>query len=138
MSLTEPNIIEKLKPYKLTIIGIGLLALLGIIAGIIGWADGWWFKRGVAKDKQEIVDTAKELANVNAQIGNLLIKQGELKGKIERDTEQLQENIFGLDEAKKETNQAIANLNRALNSNSNVNRSAEDLEEVLRRLDGQN
>lgn len=138
MSLEDPNKLEKFIawPYwKVTLAGIGVLVLIGAIAGAIAWFDDWRFERSTKKKKQEIANTAREIANTNAQIGNLLIKQGELRGKLERDTEDLQRNIYGLEDAKVATNQALGNLDRALNTNSNVNRSVADLDDVLRRLD---
>lgn len=138
MSLENPNIIEKIRawPYlRIALTIAGLIVLIGLVLFVIDRCDAYRTKKGTDATTKEIVNIAVERANVNAQIGNLKLKEAELGGKLEGLQEQLTDEVFGLEEVKKETNAAIANYNKALNTNSNVNRSIEDLENVLRRLE---
>lgn len=116
---------------------IGVLAAVLVFAAIL-WAldafDSWSFNRSHTKAKEQVANTAKEIANIQTEITNLETKKAEKTGELKRDMEQLQDDIFGREELKAEANQAIANFQRAVNSNSNVDRSAEDLKKVLERL----
>ncbi len=136
MSLTEPNIIDKIRPHwKLIGIALGLLFVLGLVLWLFATYDSWSFNRGQRKTKDKIVNTAQEIANIQTQIGELEKAKAEKHGELQRDMEQLQRDIYGREEAKQTTNAALANFNRAVASNSNVNRTAEDLERILRELD---
>jgi hypothetical protein len=43
--------------------------------------------------------------------------------------------LFGHEDAKKETNQALGNFQKAVNANANIDRTLEDLNKALERLD---
>jgi hypothetical protein len=137
MSLESPNFIERLGdwPYwKITAIGVGLLVLIGFVAFAVDRCGTWSDNRSDRKTKEQIANTAKEIANISNTISNLELQKAEKQGELRRDMEQLQTDLKDREDAKAETNAALANFQKAVSSNSNVNRTAEDLEEVLRRL----
>lgn len=120
---------------KLIAIALGLVLLVGVIFWISDSYGTWSFGRGQNKAKEQIANTAKEIANIQTEIANLENRKSEKQGELKRDTEALSNSLFGLEEAKKETNAAIANFQKAVNNNSNVNRSLEDLDKVLEKLE---
>lgn len=138
MSLESPTLFERVTAwphFKLVVLIAGLIAVIGFGLFVVDRCDSYSAKRKDQAAKDKIANTAKEIANISNVISNLEVQKAEKRGELNRDMEQLQDNLFGLEEKKAETNAALANFQRAVNSNSNVNRSAEDLEEVLRRLD---
>lgn len=138
MSLLEPNWYDKLKawPYfKLAALVAGLIAVIGFGLFVVDRCDSYSANRKDKAAKDKIANTAKEIANISNVISNLEVQKAEKAGELNRDMEQLQKDIFGRDEAKAETNAALANFQKAVNANSNVNRSAEDLERILRELE---
>ena len=136
MSLIEPNIIDTLKRYK-TYLVIGGLAVLLVGAALFLYScgDDYLFKSKVQKDKEAIANTAQEIANVSKEIANLQLQKEGLKANLNTATEQLHKDVFGHEEAKKESNQALANLQKAIETNSNVDRTVEDLNRALERLE---
>lgn len=135
MSLVEPTIWEKVKPYKRWIIygGLGLL-LIGVGLFLYQCGDEYLFKSKVQKQKDEIADTVQEIKDKSNQISELEKEKAALAANVNTATQELQKDLFGLDEAKKETNQALANLAKAVNANSNVDRTLEDLNKALEKL----
>jgi chromosome segregation ATPase len=136
MSLENPTILERAIQHKKFLVygGLGLL-LVGIALFLYQCGDDYVFKSKVQKQKDEISNTAQEIANVSNQIANLEIKKEGLQVNVNTATEQLQKDLFGLDAAKKETNQALANFQNAVNKNANIDRTLEDLNRVLQELD---
>lgn len=114
----------------------GLLLLAAILFGL-DRCGTWKANRGIEKDKAKIANTVSEISNVKGQINELELKRAELQGELNRDVETLANNVFGQEAAKVETNQALANFNAALKANSNVNATAQQIEEALKRLEGQ-
>ncbi len=111
----------------------GLLLLLLVLFGV-QQCGNWRTDRGLAKDKAKIANTVAEISNVDAQIGELQEKKAELQGELNRDVEDMQNKVFGLDETKKEVNAAKANFNAAIANNSNVDATKEDFLKVLEKL----
>src|SRR5688572_20370941 len=76
MSLTDPNIIERLRPYKTLLVygGLGLL-LIGLALFFYSCGSDYFFKRDIEKKKDEIANTAKEIANISNQIANLEVQK---------------------------------------------------------------
>lgn len=139
MSLTDPTIIDRLKawPYwKVTAVGVGLLILIGFVAFTVDRCGKSRDQKDTDEKKAAINANVAEIGNITNQITNLEVRREGLKEGVNRDMQDLQKDIYGREEAKREANQALANFQRAIDSNSNVNRSAEDLERVLRNLDG--
>jgi chromosome segregation ATPase len=136
VSLIEPNIIDTLKRYKTVLVvgGLGLL-LVGVALFLYDCGEGAWFRSKVEKQKEEIANTAKEIANVSNQITELERKKEGLRVNVNTATEELQRDIFGREEAKEEANKAIANFERSVNANANIDRSIEDMERVLEKLE---
>ena len=117
---------------------LGYLALVLIVFGVFLYATdrvgNWWNERGIDKDKAKIANTIGNIANINAQISNLEIQKAEQQGELKKDTETLTNSVYGREEAKKEVNAALANFNRALNTNTGVDATAEQIQEALDKL----
>lgn len=136
MSLIDPGFIARHWPKFM--IGLAALLVLGFVLWLFDVGGRIWGDRQLSKDKQQIANTAKEIANLTTEIANLEQQRAEKRGELNRDMETLANNTFGLEEAKKATNAALANFNAAVNANSSdVDRTADDLERVLRQLEGQ-
>jgi len=142
MSLDNPTRFEKvLNTYSAwpvwVRVGIPLVAVLVLIGGGLFACDkigGHITDRGIRKDKEKIANTVAEISNVKGQISELQQKEAELRVELNRDVETLQNNVYGHETAKGETNKALANYNAAVRSNSNVNATAEDLLKVLEKI----
>lgn len=107
---------------------------LGLLAYLLTSVDSCRFQSKQDKLKANVNTAIKEIGNINSQIANLNEKKAEVKEGIKRDTEDLVNSIEGHEAAKKEANQALANYQAAVNSNSNVDRSAEDILKKLEEL----
>lgn len=138
MSLIEPTWLDFIRRHKTKFVIAGLAVLLiGVALFLYDCGEAAWFKSKVQKQKDAIANDAKEIANVTNQIANLELKREGLRTNVNTSTQELTNSLFGLEDAKKQTNQALANLDKAVNSNSNVDRTVDDLNKVLERLDGQ-
>ena len=135
MSLESPTLFEKALQHKRWIIyGVLGLVLLGLVLFLYQCGSDYVFKSKVQKQKDEIVDQTKEIANISNQIVELeKTKAGKL-AEVNAATEQLNKDLFGREEVKAEANQALANFHKSVNANLDVNRSAEDLERILEKL----
>lgn len=116
---------------------VGGLIVLGFVLFTFDKCGTWRENRSTKKDKEKIANTVNEIANISNQISNLEIQKAEKQGELKRDVEILANQTFGLEEAKKETNAALSNFNKALQANSNVNATAEDFRRILEKLDQQ-
>jgi uncharacterized membrane protein YhiD involved in acid resistance len=135
MSLIDPNVWDKILPYKRWIIYGALgIVLIGLVLFLYDCGSEYIAKSKITKQKEAINAEVDKIANSQQQIIELEKEKSAAQANVNAATEELQKNIFGLDQAKQETNQALANLQRATNSNSNVDRSAEDLKRILERL----
>lgn len=132
MSLIEPNFFLRYKTW-LIYGGLGIL-LIGVALFLYDCGENAWFKSKVQKQKDEIKAETNKIANISSQIIELEKEKAAATANVNAAAEQLQKDIFGREELKTEANQALANFQRAANSNLNVNRSAEDLEKILERL----
>jgi hypothetical protein len=136
MSLENPTILERAIQHKKFLVfgGLGLL-LVGTALFLYQCGGDYAFKSKVQKDKDAIANTAKEIANISNTIVNLELQKESLKTNVNAATEQLQKDLFGHEDAKKETNQALGNFQKAVNANANIDRTLEDLNKALERLD---
>src|SRR6185369_7464274 len=116
---------------KLTAIVVGLISLL-----IFGWwltttLEDWYGQRQINKDKQAIVNKTQEIVNVQTNINAMQANRDEKIGELKVLTNSYV-NASNVDaRAQAEANQALANLAKAVNSNSNVNASVDDLNKKL-------
>lgn len=113
-------------------IAIACIAALMLFGWLISGVDSCRFESKQDKLKANVNAAVQEIGNINSQIANLNERKAEVKVGIERDTAELVNSVYGHEGAKQATNQALANYNAAVQSNSNVDRSAED---ILRKLD---
>ncbi len=111
--------------------GVLLLVLILFAADKVS---NWRTNRDINKQKQKIANTVTEIGTIKDQISNLEQQKAEKQGELQRDVETLANQTYGLEDAKKETNAALANYNRALQTNSNVNATAEDLQRLVDKL----
>jgi cell division protein FtsL len=120
---------------RILIYGVAGLILLVAILFLFQYCGNYWTQRKIDKDKAKIANTVAEISNVKGQISELEQKKAELQGELNRDKEALTNSLFGLDDAKREANQAIANFQKAVNSNTNTNATAQQIEDALRKLE---
>jgi len=114
----------------------GLVLISAVLFGI-DRCGTWRANRDIAKDKQKIANTVAEISNISNQIGNLEQQKAEKQGELNRDLETLANNVYGRDEIKKEANAALGNYQRAVNANANTNATARQIEDALKKLEGQ-
>lgn len=121
------------------IVGISALGLvlIGVVLFGIDRCGTWKANRSIEKDKQKIANTVAEISNISNQISNLELQKAEKQGELNRDVETLANNVYGRDEAKAETNAALANYQRAVRANVNANATAKQIEEALKKLEDQ-
>lgn len=131
MKLDWENIIKS----RLLWIAVACVAGLGLLLYLLSSVDSCRFQSKQDKLKSNVNSALQEISNINSQIANLNERKAEVREGIKHDTEALANSIYGREEAKKETNQAIANFERALNTNSNIDRSAEDILRLMKELD---
>lgn len=136
MTLENPNILERLRPHwKIIATIVGLIVVLGVVLFTIDRCSTNRDIKRTEEKKEAIKDATNQIANVSNQITQLEIEREGLRANVNRDMQQLQKDVFGREEAKREANQALANFMNAVNANTNVDRTAEDLERILRELD---
>lgn len=107
---------------------VGLLLLAWLLTSV----ESCRFQSKQDKLKNEVNAKLQTVEQIKAQEANLKEQKAAVIEGIKRDTAELSNSIYGLEQAKEETNKAIANYEKAVNSNSNVDRSAED---ILRKLE---
>lgn len=122
------------KTWKIIIAaGVGIIILGAVLFGL-DRCGTWRANRGIAKDKQKIANTVAEIGNISNQISDLEKAKAEKQGELTRDVETMQNNVYGLDDAKAETNAALGNYQKAVNANTNTNATAQQIEEALKKL----
>jgi chromosome segregation ATPase len=120
---------------KFTAIVVGLIALLLFGWWLITTLEAWYGQRQINKERQAIVNKAQEIANVQANISAMASNRDEKIGELKVLTNSYV-NASNVDaKAQAEANQAVANLAKVVNSNSNVNASIDDLNRKLDQLD---
>jgi hypothetical protein len=135
MSLAEPTLWERAIANKRWII-YAVLALVLIGTGLFIWqsVDTYIFNRGVKKDKAAIANKINEIANVTANINAMQANRAEKVGELRELTNVYVDASNADAQAKAEANRALSNLATVVNSNSNVNASADDLQKKLDKL----
>ena len=125
---------DRFTKYRILIVIVALVGVLGGLLWFFGYVDKWWFDRGVRKDKEAIKEQLSNIAVKEEQIANLRVEVAEEKVKAAEAVKDLAAASNATDQAKNETNKALANLNAARNSNQ-TNTSVEDLQKLLDKLD---
>lgn len=135
MKLDYSAIWESAMAHKKLWVIVALAAILIISAMYMtDCGSNWSFNRGVNKQKQVIANNLDQIRAANAQIANLEQQKAAAQANINAAVQDYQKATYGLDNAKTETNQALANLNSAIKSNSNIDRSADDVLKALEKL----
>lgn len=140
MSLESPTIIEKglaiVKAYRIWFIISGLFILLVLVWGLFQWGSDVSRDRKTEKLKANADLAINEVTNLKAQAANIEDKRIEANANVNAAVADYQRETFGREQDKAETNAALANFQKALNANANVDRTAEDLQRKLQELDG--
>lgn len=134
MTLIEPTIWDKVKPYKTWLIYGGLaVVLVGLALALFSWGSDYFFQRDIDKLKSN-VNTA--LTEVNAVAANIAAEKEAAKRIAENVNAAVQEYQTATnltDATRSNVNAAIERMKQAANSNTgNVN--AAELHEVLKGL----
>lgn len=132
MSLTDPSIIERLKPYKLLIIGVGLLVLIGVVAGLVGWIGDWRFGRDIDRKKANVNVAIDQIKAINANIAAEKKALDEALTNVAVAKDDYLEATNASDGAREAVNASIERMKQAANTKGNVN--AADVEEAMRGL----
>lgn len=128
MSLIEPIVWQK---YRIWIIAAGCLFALLVLLWIVQSTGNWSFKRGQNKLKTNANLALQEIANTKEQIANLKQVEAAQIANVNHAVKELQEASNVSDEARKETDKALEQLN---NVNVNGNVSVQELEAKLKDL----
>lgn len=139
MTLDNPTTLEKviafITNYKRFIVIAGLfLVLVGSALYLEKCGKQWEANRSIKKTQQVIANNVDTIKNANGEIANLESKKIEATANVNAAVKDLQEATYGLDNAKAETNQALANLNQAVNANANIDATAQDVLKALEKL----
>jgi hypothetical protein len=111
---------------------LGLVLLFFFLSDRVGDA---WFGRSVDKQKAAIANKIDRKVEVQKEIEALQSEKDQLSGEIKADTEQLVEDLQVREDLKKETNQALANLDKVAHSNTDIDRSAQEVKDLLDKLE---
>lgn len=131
----EPDpIMSFWRKWKIWIIIGGCLLALAALFAAFQWGSNWWFWRGVEKDKQEIKDTIANIKAKEESISNLQIEIAVEKERVREKTAEYANAVNASEQARAETNQALANLYDA-STRKAFNVSVEDLERKLDALE---
>jgi hypothetical protein len=141
MSLENPTFLEKATAIAFSKTGLLILGLIIVLVGsalyITDCGSSYFFNRGVDKLKANVNAAINDAANIKQQEANLEQKKIEANANVNAAVSDLQRQTYGHEQDKAITNQALANFNKALASNSNIDRTAEDLKRQIERLDSQ-
>lgn len=139
MSLDNPNRLERVIawwrsfPHK-GVVGYCFVALIAIGGFLFLYdrIDAWWTDRGIRKEQEKVANTLKEISNTKLEQERLKLQEEAQRRQLETDIQELANQTYGREEAKKEANQALANYLR--DHNSNTNATAQDLKDALEKL----
>lgn len=135
MKLDWSAIWESVVKNKIVFIVIGLVIVLGITAlWMTDCGSNWAFNRGQSKLAANANAAIEQAANVKKDEANLQLTKAGVNANLNNAIEDMQQNVYGREEAKKEVNAALANYNKALASNTNVDVTAEQLKAAVERL----
>lgn len=110
------------------------VVLIGVVLLAVDKISNWNTNRDFNNRKQKIANTVTEINDLKAKQANLAEQEAEKRGELKRDVEDLANQTYGREDIKRETNAALANYNKAVQSNSNVDATAEDLQRALDKL----
>ena len=129
------NLLPPYKPQTWKAIGIavGLLAVLGFVLFAFDRCGSYFDNRDIEKRKAKIANTVAQIETKEAVIANLQTEIAVEKEQAKRDTLELLENVNATNEAKAETDKALANLDAARNANT-TNSSLKELTDALDKL----
>lgn len=128
-----PHEIKKFFTAKVVLSIVGLLVLLGLVLYVAFYVDSCRFKSGIEKKQENVNAKLSNIANREQTIANLDIQQAVEKEQLREATEELLDAKGATDEARVETNRALANLQNAKTTKA-TNTSVADLEEKLKGL----
>lgn len=132
MSLTDPSIVEKLKPYKFVIVGVALLLLIGAVAFTIDRCGSWSFSRDIDRKKANVNTAIDKIKAINANIAAEQKALNEAITSVAVAKDDYLEAVNATDGTREAVNQSIERMKQAANSNRNVN--AADVEEAMKGL----
>jgi hypothetical protein len=138
MSLENPTFLEKATAIAFSKTGLLILGLIIVLVGsalyITDCGSNYFFNRGINILQANVNAALQDAANIKQQEANLEQKKIEANANVNAAVTEYQKQVFGHEDAKKETNQALANYNRALATNTNVDATKEDVLKALEKL----
>lgn len=123
--------------HKKVLLIVGLAIVLVFLFFFISDRLGDYFAdRKIQKQKEAIANKVDQIQEKKAELAVDQAEVDRLTGEVKVETQQLAEDLAVREELRKETNQAIANLEAVKNAPpSNVDRTAEDLKKLLDKLE---
>lgn len=122
------------KPIRI-VIGVAILVGLISLPFVVSGVSDWWFKRSVEKQKEQIKNLATEADTIAEDIRQKELERAKKLGEAEQLTKQLARDQENANTAVANTDTAIENWKKAANANSNSNVNAQQLEEILKKIE---
>lgn len=133
MSPDWESIGASLKPYRIWIVIVGLIAILGFVLWMMDCGGQWWTQRQIGKGKAEIANSINQAANIKKEISNLETQYAVEIEKAKQAANQYDADRHATDQQRANTNQQLENMNRAINANRG-NVTAQDIDKLLDQL----
>lgn len=133
MSLIDPTLVDKIRPYRTYIIIAALaILLIGVTLAVYDCGGNYFFKRDITKKKEAVNATLDQIKQTETNINAEKKTAEELAANLKRDTNAYLEATNTTDATRTNVNAAIERMKTAANRNGNV--TAAELEEILKNL----
>ena len=125
---------DRFNRYRIIIIAIALLALLGLVLFTFDRCGGYFSNRQIDKIKANVNAATEDLKAVQANIQKEKQAEAAALERVKIETNTYLGAVNASDAARAETNRAIQNMQSAINGNRPVNITADELDRRLREL----
>jgi molecular chaperone DnaK (HSP70) len=120
---------------KPLVIGVLLLIALGGTLFLLDRISGWWSGRKIDQARANVNAATQELKDAQANVAKEKQAEAVALEKVKIETNTYLEAVNASDDARTQTNQAIQNMQSAINANRDVNITADQLDQKLKELD---
>jgi hypothetical protein len=136
MKLDFESIGTWFKAYKKPLlIAVLLLITLGGLLFLLDRISGWWSGRKIDQIKANVSVATQELKDIQANVAKEKQAEAAALERVKIETNTYLEAVNASNDARTQTNQAIQNMQSAINANRPVNITAEQLDQKLKELD---
>lgn len=120
---------------KPLLIVVLLLIALGGTLFLLDRISGWWSGRKIDQIKANVNVATQELKDIQANVAKEKQAEAAALERVKIETNSYLEAVNASNDARTQTNQAIQNMQSAMNANRPVNITADELDRKLRELD---